>query len=101
MSLTPAKRRALQAIADAGEQGHSGRSLARELWPDSPAWERTTRSRPGFNGSKGGTMPMNGARIARQLADIGLVYISYTLHHLPIFTITQKGRQALEQKAGS
>lgn len=93
--LTDFQRRALAAIAEAGERGHTGRSLARALWPDSPAWGKVTRSRPGFNGSMGGTMPMKGARAARALADLGLVWITYTQHHQPIFTLSYRGEKAV------
>lgn len=93
--LTAFKLRALQAIADAGERGCTGRSLAQVLWPNSPAWEKTTRSRPGFNGSKGGTMPMKGARIARELNVAGLVWIEYTTHHQPLFTLSVAGKKLL------
>lgn len=93
--LTDFQMRALAAISDAGDRGHTGRSLARVLWPDSPAWEKTTRSRPGFQGSRGGTMPMKGARAARELADRGLVWIELTRHHQPIFTVSPRGRKLL------
>lgn len=93
--LTAFKLRALQAIADAGDRGCTGRSLAQVLWPDSPAWEKTTRSRPGFNGSKGGTMPMKGARVARELNDAGLVWVEYTSHHQPLFTLSVAGKKLL------
>ena len=93
--LTAFQEKALRIIGDAGYDGYTGRSLAQALWPDSPAWEKTTRSRPGFNGSKGGTMPMKGARAARELNDLGLVWIRYTSHHQPIFYLSTRGEKLL------
>jgi len=97
--LTAPQLRALAAIAEAGDKGHTGRSLAQALYPDSPAWGKVTRSRPGFQGSRGGTMPMLGAKIARGLADRGLVYVEYTDLYQPVFTITTAGRRMLDQTA--
>lgn len=93
--LTDFQIRTLRAIHDHGERGATGRSLAHALWPDSPAWEKTTRSRPGFQGSRGGTMPMKGARAARELNDLGLVWIEYTSHHQPFFTLSPRGEKVL------
>jgi len=93
--LTEFQLRTLAVIDAAGERGCAGRAVAQGLWPDSPAWGKTTRSRPGFNGSKGGTMPMKGARAARDLADRGLVWIEYTQHHQAIFSLSPAGKKAL------
>ena len=100
--LTDSQLRALRALeADhlSGSRGHTGRSLAQVLYPDSDAWAKTTRSRPGFQGSKGGTMPMLGAKVARGLADKNLVRVEYTDYHQAVFYITDAGRRALAAAA--
>lgn len=97
--LTEAQRCALEGIAEFGDRGATGRQLAQKLWPDSPAWEKTTRSRPGFQGSKGGTMPMKGARAARALADLGLVLVEYNDVHQPFFSLSTAGKRALDLPA--
>ncbi|SDH39005.1 hypothetical protein [Microbacterium sp. 77mftsu3.1] len=99
VTLTAFQRRALEAIAAAGERGHTGRSLAQELWPDSPAWDRRTRGRNERNGAIGGTMPMKGGRAARTLDDLGLVRIEDTEWHQPFFKITARGRELLAERS--
>lgn len=87
--LTAAQERALRALAP--HDYLTPAALARILWPDSPAWDRTTRSRPGFNGAKGGTMPMNAARLLWRLRGMGLAYIEGNAR----WSITEAGRGAL------
>ncbi|MFE6966948.1 hypothetical protein ACFVAJ_17690 [Agromyces sp. NPDC057679] len=77
--------------------GHTGRSLAAALWPDSPAWHRRTRGRNGRNGALGGTMPMRGATAGWALHSIGLADVTENEHHQPRFTINTSGRDALQQ----
>ena len=96
--LTPFKERALGVLADAGEKGHTGRSFALALWPDSPAWRRRTRGSDAHGGGNAmaGTMPMKGARVARELNYLGLCSITYTSSNQPIFTISHQGTKTLE-----
>lgn len=99
--LTPFKESALRALAAAERgprPGHTGRSFARALWPDSLAWGRRTRgsnARAGGN-AMAGTMPMKGARVARELNYLGLCTIEYTSSRQPIFRISHQGKKTLE-----
>ena len=95
--LTGPQLSALRAIASAGGRGAPGRYIAEQMWPDSPAWSRTTRSRPGFSGSKGGTMPMNGARLGYRLKDLGMVFLEYNSIHQTKFHISHEGTKYLER----
>ncbi|MBC9927298.1 hypothetical protein [Leucobacter sp. cx-169] len=93
--LTDPQLRALRAIASAGDRGAPGRYIAEQVWPESPAWSRTTRSRPGFSGSKGGTMPMNGARLGYRVKDLGMVSAEHNDIHQTIFHISREGTKYL------
>jgi DNA-directed RNA polymerase subunit M/transcription elongation factor TFIIS len=101
-ALSAAKIRHLTALRDLTDNDHPlsrgvpGQAIARKLWPDSPGWERRTR-RHGTNhpGQLGGTMPMKGARAARELADLGLVIVQYTDYHQALFKISDNGRKLL------
>lgn len=87
-ALTKAQDRAVRVlVAQMRAAGHeepyaSGAhltpsSVARTLWPDSPAWERGTNRHDGRAGARGGTMPMLGARMLYGLADKGMTHLSY------------------------
>lgn len=104
VTLTPAKVRHLTVMRMLADNDHElsagvpGRTVASALWPDSPAWNKRTRKH-GTNdpGAIGGTMPMKGARAARELNELGLVHINYTEHHQALFRISEAGRRLLEQ----
>lgn len=79
MALTKPQRRALEGLVYLYEkhgQRVSPRQLARYLWPDSPAWGRTTHPRQ-QTGAMGGTMPMLGAKMLWRLREHGLAAIDH------------------------
>jgi hypothetical protein len=82
--LTPSQTRALEFLREHAPM--RPRHLAQLMWPDSPAWGKTTRSRPGFNGSKGGTMPMLGAKLLWALRDKGEAYLDSNDNWWPMRT---------------
>lgn len=92
--LTPARVRALSALAKHDEL-HS-REWAKAMWPDSPAWGRSTNRHDGKGGGKGAAMPMKAAAFGYRLASDGLVTYrrpASTTH--PVWSITEAGRAAL------
>ena len=103
VNLTPFKLRVLAALLEVtdnpspGWNGHTGRSLAGALWPNSPAWKKRTRGSDAHAGGNAmaGTMPMKGARAGHELARLGLAHVEYSSHSQPFFTISSKGRRVL------
>lgn len=104
--ITAPQRRALEVLRDRADEdasrlgydhGVTGRELARNLWPDSPAWDRRTRFHATSNqGAVGGTMPMLGAKMGRRLEDLGFARVRYSSVMQPYFIITAAGRRELE-----
>ena len=74
--MTPAQARCLNALIEQADRNPGGtttpRTIARALWPDSPAWNRRTNPRHGSSGAMGATMPMNAARLLWALQRQGL-----------------------------
>lgn len=93
MKLTAPQRRGLEILA-AQTGAIAPRDFARQMWPDSPAWDKRTRGQRGGNrsGAMGGTMPMIGARLLWRLQDLQCAgMIDYR------WVITQRGRQRLTE----
>jgi hypothetical protein len=90
--LTPAQRKGLEILEREGKL--APRDFAREMWPDSPAWNRRTRGSGSANraGAVGGTMPMNGAKVLWSLN-----YLACASHENGIWFITERGRQRLTE----
>jgi hypothetical protein len=95
--LTPFRLRALAILRDVTDRSSfsrmTGRSMAKALWPNSPAWEKRTRRRGGGNqsGAVGGTMPMKGAKVLWDFQTEGLAFQEIDRE----WTISERGRQAL------
>ncbi|KQO98614.1 hypothetical protein [Leifsonia sp. Leaf264] len=88
--------RILAALEGASTEGATGRELAKQLWPDSPAWDRRTRGRSGNrNGALGGTLPMKGAKAGHDMVNLGYARVLYTEYSQPLFSITDTGRAVL------
>lgn len=98
--ITDPQRRLL-AILAADTSGLTPRRIAKQMWPDSPAWNRRTHRRGaggGGAGTPGGTMPMKAGTMLRRLESDRLVS-QYDPHRNRLdeyrWWITPQGRAAL------
>ncbi len=76
----------------------SARFIAKDMWPDSPAWSQRTRGRNGRNGAVGGTMPMKAATVLWRLHERGLVDYDDAWS---AWSVTDKGRTVLSDPAAT
>lgn len=96
MKATPSVLRGLQIVADAGDQGIRPREFARAMWPDSPGWQRSSRSGP--NGThRGGGMYLTGGAFLGRLERAGLTYHARNYEYDTSHAITQAGLKFLEE----
>lgn len=79
----------------------SPREVARQSWPDSVGWTKTTRKYGGHTGAVGGTMPMKAATVLWRLHERGCarkVGASYD-PSANLWEITEHGRRVLDGTA--
>lgn len=95
MKLTAPQRRALEILGavDNKVRGMSAAEVARNMWPDSPAWRiRTRRGSTPAGGALGATMPMKAGSLLGRLRDRRLAYCDRS----GWWHITSEGRAALQ-----
>ena len=94
-TLTPAQARALITLVYLYDINNrrpvSPRQFAKQMWPDSPAWDKRTSPRQ-QTGAMGGTMPMNGAKMLWRLKSMNLASIDWATYQ---WSPTAYGREVL------
>lgn len=104
--LTKPQERALRTLADLIDGGNRScvysRSVAKALWPDSPAWSQRTHRRGaggGGAGVLGGTMPMKAASLLGRLWGNDALVAKCTDHtDCNGWVLTPAGRRWIEEK---
>ena len=92
MTLTPARRKALEIIRD--HPGIRPRGFAEKMWPDSEAWSHHTKCGP--NGvTRGGGMPLAAGGFLGKLRHAGLVWNDLRNYNND-YHLTEKGKEALK-----
>lgn len=93
--MTATERRLLEFLRSC-EQPASGTEIARQLWPDSPGWNRVFRC--GQHGSTAGAAMrrLGGSYASRVARHRGWVGYDYGSTHLRRYFITSSGAKALE-----
>lgn len=94
MRLTQSNRRALEILRDVKEM--YPRQFSKAMWPDSPCWKHHTKAGPGGVMLAGGMNLAAGGYLAKLLRR-GLVSLRYSSVHQPFYSISTKGRKALEE----
>lgn len=92
--------RAIQTLHSQRNQGVQARQLARELWPDSPGWSRTSNC--GKNGAMRGKGPTFAATaLLRRLSRLGLVRNRTNDNFISQYFLTDEGLAALKDSVSS
>lgn len=96
MKPSPAVIKALHIVKD--NYDIRPREFAKKMWPDSPGWQRSSRS--GESGShRGGGMYLAGGAYLGKLYNAGLLYVNFHQYGHG-YSISQDGHKMLDEQEG-